>query len=285
MSTDNDTVPAAETDNAEPKSPSIAELIETRHQALPDHERHLEIGETHQTPAPAPEPVKEAAPAADSAQPAPKAETPPDPAAKPEKEQPFWYRKEIEKERKARQAAERELEQARRQPAPQPQRQATEEDDPDRPLTRREVDAIRAQDALIGRLERSEDRFVDKHGEETFEKTRDWLATRPDIEEWALKQRDSWGAAFSQYRKEELAAEIGEDPAAWREKERLRIREELLAEQADRDQHQPAQRTAPQMRSPPPPPASTARSAAPRDEQGRFAGPADIRSLTKNKFG
>jgi hypothetical protein len=264
---DIDTAPAAETEIAESAPPSISELIAERHQTLPDHEGHLEVGEDpDDEPAPAAAAVAKTAPAPGAeAAPAAKVETPVDPAAKPEKEQPFWYRKEIEKERKARQQAERELEAARRQ-APQPQRQPGEEDDPHRPLTRAELEAYRQHDALIGRLERSEERFVDKLGEETFEKTRDWLATRPDIEEWALKQRDPWASAHSQYRKEELAAEIGEDPKAWQEKERQRIRDEVRAEMEAEASGQPAPtRQAPQMRAPPPAPASTARAAAPRD--------------------
>jgi hypothetical protein len=120
-----DTAPAAETENAEPAS--IADLVAERHQALPDHEAHKEVGEDpDDEPAPAaavaaktaPAPVAEAAPAA-------KVETPVDPAAKPETEQPFWYRKEIEKERKARQAGRARAADlaAQRQPAPQQQRQ------------------------------------------------------------------------------------------------------------------------------------------------------------------
>lgn len=277
-----DTAPAAETESAEPAS--ISSLIEERHQPLPDHEAHREVGEEDEpAPAaavvvkPAPTPVVEAAPAA-------KVETI-DPAAKPEAEQPFWYRKEIEKERKARQAAERraaDLEQ--RQPPRQPAPAAGgEQEDPERPLTRAELEFYRQRDALVGRLERSEERFVDKLGEETFEATREWLATRPDIEEWALKQRNPWQAAHGQFTKEKLAAEIGDNPDAWREAERQRIRDELRAEMDAESQHQPARRDPPQMRPALPAAASTARSAAPRDDSGRFA-PAPLSSLTKHRF-
>jgi hypothetical protein len=281
-----DTAPAAETENAEPAS--IADLVSERHQALPDHEAHKEVGEDpDDEPAPAAAPAAKTAPApVAEAAPAAKVETPVDPATKPETEQPFWYRKEIEKERRARQAAERraaDLEQ--RQPAPQQRQEpAGEGDDPERPLTRAELEFYRQRDALVGRLERSEERFVDKLGEETFEATREWLTTRPDIEEWALKQRDPWRAAHSQFTKEKLAAEIGEDPNAWREAERERMRQELRAEMDAEAQHIPARRDPPQMRSAPPAAASTARSAAPRDDSGRFA-PAPLTSLTKNKFG
>lgn len=259
-----DTAPAAETENAElPES-----LLGDHHQGT----REVPEGRTDDEALAA---LAAQAPAA--ATPEPKV----DPAAKPEAEQPFWYRKEIEKERKARQAAERRASELERQPAPRAP--TGEQDDPDRPLTRAELNMYRERDALIGRLERSEERFVDKLGEETFEATREWLATRPDIEEWALKQRDPWKSAHSQFQKEKLASEIGEDPNAWREAERERIRQELIAEQQqERPAPQPA--AAPQMRSAPPAPASTARSAAPRDTSGRFAGPSPIGALSKNKF-
>lgn len=263
MSTDNDTAPAAETERAEP----LSTLTSDGHEAI------RQVGED-----PPAAPAAQAAPAT----PAPVAETKVDPAAKPEAEQPFWYRKEIAKEREAKKALERELAQER---ARAPQREAGPEDDPNRPLTRAELEAYRNHDALIGRLERSEERFVDKLGEETFDATKEWLATRPDIEEWALKQRDPWKAAHSQFTKEKLAAEIGEDPTAWRAAEKERLRQELRAEMdAERDQHTPARRDPPQMRSAPPAPSSTVRSAAPRDDAGRFAGPAPIGALSKHKF-
>lgn len=276
-----DTAPAAETESAEPAS--ISSLIEERHQPLPDHEAHREVGdEDEPAPAaaavakPAPAPVAEAAPAA-------KVETI-DPAAKPEAEQPFWYRKEAKRLKDRAEAAERELAAARRQPAPQERREpAGEQEDPERPLTRAELEFYRQRDALVGRLERSEERFVDKFGEETFEATREWLATRPDIEEWALKQRNPWQAAHGQFTKEKLAAEIGDNPDAWREAERQRIRDELRAEMDAESQHQPARRDPPQMRPALPAAASTARSAAPRDDSGRFA-PAPLSSLTKHRF-
>ncbi len=294
MSTTDDTVPAAETDSAEFKP--FADVLAERHQAQPAHEPHREVGESAEEPDPAPAaaaPAAPAAPAAAAAAPvapaaapaAPAAETPPvDPATKPENEQPFWYRKEIKREREARQAAERQLAQLRGGPPPNAAAPAGPSDeDLDRPLTRRELMMEQERSALIGRLERSEDRLVDKHGEDTFESVREWLATRPDIEEWALKQRDPWAAAHSQFNKERLASEIGEDPNAWREAERERIRAEILAEQTPGGPRPPqAPAAAPQMRSAPPAPASQARSAAPRDESGRFTGPAPLK--TRNNF-
>lgn len=266
MSTTDDTVPAAETDNAELSTTSVSDALGgERHQGT------RQVGLDDDAPA--------AAAAAPETPAAPVAEMAPDPATKPVAEQPFWYRKEIEKERKARQAAERALEQTHRQQPPQ--RQPTVDDDPERPLTRAELVMFNDRQRLIDRLERSEEGFIDKLGEEVFEQTREWLATRPDIEEWALKQRNPWKAAHSQFQKEKLASEIGEDPSAWREAERARIRQELLAEMET--ERAPAPTAAPQMRPAPPVAASTARAAAPRDNSGRFTGPAPLGATFKHK--
>lgn len=195
--------------------------------------------------------------------PAPEAATPATapavtPEAKPEAEQPFWYRKQIEKERKERQRLERELEQAR-QSAPQAQLPDPRQD----PVSYFETQRV------MDRLERSEDRFVDKHGEQELDSVKDWLTTRPDIEAWAIQQRHPWAAAHQQYQREKLSAEIGDDPNAWREQERARLREELQAEFA----------ASPPMAQPRPhipAPASGQRSAAPRNSTGQFTGPTPL---------
>jgi hypothetical protein len=294
-----DTAPAAETENAEPAS--IADLVAERHQALPDHEAHKEVGEDpDDEPAPAaavvaktaPAPVAPAAPAA--AAPAAPAATDFDALAKDPKFQewmqpklPKWARESI-KEKNA------ELERARNapMPAPQPRPAAPQAEMPNpaedpqgyHDAVSRDFNARMQRFEMVQTLRLSERFAVQQHGTEKFEDCRAWLSTKPDIEAWALQQPDPWGAAFTQYTREQLAEEIGDDPNAWREKERQRLREEILAEQAERDQHIPARAQAPQMRSAPPAPASTARSAAPRDDSGRFA-PAPLTSLTKNKFG
>lgn len=207
----------------------------------------------------------------------------PDLAAKPEAQQPFWYRKEIEKERKARQALERELETLRgrpAQPAHQPQGAPDPLESPDQ--FSGYIEQRLETQRLVDRLERSEERLSDKLGDAVVDEVREWLTTRPDLEQWAMGQRDPWKAAHQQFTKEKLASEIGEDPNAWREAERTRIRQELEAEMGRDPQPAPAARPAMNPRAAPPPPSSTVRSAAPRDETtGRFAGPTPLKSAFK----
>lgn len=184
------------------------------------------------------------------------------PETKPEAEQPFWYRKrlkEIEQRAKAAEQRAQELESRQAQPQlPDPRQD---------PVSYFETQRV------MDRLERSEDRFVDKHGEPELEAVKDWLATRPDIEAWAIQQRHPWASAHQQYQREKLSAEIGDDPNAWRESERERLRAEILAEM-------PSAPMAPQ-RPTIPAPASGQRSTAPRGGDGRFAGPTPLGSILK----
>jgi hypothetical protein len=293
-----DTAPAAETENAEPAS--IADLVAERHQALPDHEAHKEVGEDPDDE-PAPAAAGVARPAAPAAPAAPVAAAPAAPAATPapaapdpvdDPKSPRWFREEMRRQRDANARLSRELQQRNDNPPPQPRPAAPQAELPNpaedpqgyHDAVSRDFNARMQRFELVQTLRLSERFAVQQHGTEKFEDCRAWLSTKPDIEAWALQQPDPWGAAFTQYTREQLAEEIGDDPNAWREKERQRLREEILAEQAERDQHIPARAQAPQMRSAPPAAASTARSAAPRDDSGRFA-PAPLTSLTKNKFG
>lgn len=270
---DVDAAPAAEIEIAE--SAPLSEVLSGDR-----HERTREVGEVDA-------PVVAAATAAVADAPVIAAPALPpvvDPATKPEAEQPFWFRQEAKKLRQRAEAAEREL-QTTRQRGPQPEPQS--EDERNRPVTLAEVQYYQQQERMIAKVEYLGEAFSDKHGEETFEELREWLLSKknPDgtnpMESWALAQRNPWTAAYQQYQREHLASEIGDDPNAWREKERQRLRDEILAEQ---QAERPAPATAPTMQRPPPPaPASTARAAAPRDDSGRFTGPAPISQVFKHK--
>jgi|GEM_PF-3803183 len=212
--------------------------------------------------APPPEMTDASAPQTTDAAPQPEAAA--KPAGKEDgKDHPFWYRKEIEKERKEKAALRRELEAARSQ--------ATA---PNLPDPTQDPRAYFETQRVIDRLERSEDRFIDKHGEPELESVKEWLTTRPDIEEWAIQQRHPWAAAHQQYQREKLSAEIGDDPNTWREKERQRIRDELIAEMGEGETGAMTASPAPRL----PQSAASVRSANPR-------GPIEKKSPFTHKFG
>lgn len=282
-----DTPPAGEIDTAETGATSLSDIFADRHQPQSVHEPHREVGA-----APQEEPAPAAAP--ESAQPAPKAATTPaapagdpDPATDPKA--PKWYREHMRKVN-GELAALRASTAAPQAPAPQPRPAApaatlpNPAEDPQgyHDAVQRGLSSQFQRFQLETTLNFSERFLRQQHGAEAFEETKAWLSTKPDIEAWAIQQPDPWAAAYTQYTREKIADEIGDDPAAYRK----RIEEEIRAEyearsQARQDQHIPA--SAPQMRSAPPAPASTARSAAPRDPQtGQFTGPAPLK--TRNKF-
>lgn len=191
------------------------------------------------------------------------------PEAKPEKEQPFWYRKEIEKERKRAADLERRLQEAE-----------SRREQPQAPDPRQDPVAHFEQMRIIDKLERSEDLFIDKHGEDELESVKDWLKTRPDIEARAIEQRRPWPYAHEQYKLARLREEIGDDPAGWQARKEKEIEERLMAKMSgDGLEPNPAMTPSP-LRIPAP--ASSARSAP---AKGGYAGPAPLSDLGKNKFG
>lgn len=214
---------------------------------------------------PGDEPAPEPAPAAAA----------PEPAAPQE---PFYYRKALRNLEKSIASKERELEEYRarlesQQPAP-----AAAPDPYEDPQGYQAAVEQRVQQANFAlRLEFSETRARDKFGDEAWEETNDWLRTRPDVAQWAASQRDPCGAAVQIYQREKLAAEIGDNPDQWREKERERIRQEVLAEVQT-----PAQPAANTITRPIiPGPGSQARSAAPKSA---WTGPTPVSAALKNSF-
>lgn len=285
-----DTAPAAETDIAE-SPPSISDLLTERHKPQASHEAHREVGDEPAdealaalaAKAPKPEPTA-AAPAA--AAPAAPAEI--DPATDPKA--PKWYRDHMAKTNRELAALRAERAAPAPQPAPRPAAPPAELPNPAtdpqgyHDAIQRRLSNEMQQFQLITTLNMSERFARQARGAEKFEECKAWLSTKPDIEAWAIQQPDPWAAAFTQYTREQLAEEIGDDPNAWRESERQRLRDEIRAEmQADQGGQPAPARQPPQMRAAPPAPASTARAAAPRDESGRFA-PAPLNGVFKNKF-
>lgn len=258
------------------------------------HEAHQEAGsQPAPTLEPKPAPVAETAttqaapapPPAPAAQPAP--QTPIDPAAAPEQQQPFWYRQAIKKEKERAATLERQLAelqsrspQAAPEPAPDPYEDPQGYDERVqqhiRMLEHKQNVAISERFARL------------KHGDQTWDETHEWLETRPDMVAWARQQPDPCEAAITAFKRERLASEIGDDPAKWREAERQKmlqdpeIRAQILAEMGAAPAPAPQTPNTPQ-RPPPPPAASEARSAAPRGGDTSFAGPTPMGNLL-NQF-
>lgn len=195
------------------------------------------------------------------------ADTPPkDPekAAKPKEDRgPKWYREGIERANREAAEARRKAEELERR-LQQGQPQAPQYVDPiaDPQAFYQTFEQRMQQVQLVQRLEFSEMRAADKHGPDVVDETRAWLTTRPDMEQWAMSQRDPWNAAIAEFKKIKLAEEIGDDPNAWRESERERLRRELM-EEMQFSAPEPTMRP----RTSIPAPASASRSASPRGNQ------------------
>jgi hypothetical protein len=197
--------------------------------------------------------------------------------------EPFWYRQEMRKEKHRREALERENEQLR-VAVSQPQYLADEPDLPDpnedpygyAAALQWEVQAQLQSLAFQQNLAISERFARQQHGDDQFNEANDWLHTRPDVVEWAQGQSDPWGAAIAVYAREKLAAEIGDSPEQWRERERERLRAEILADAQSGHAGDITQR--PLI----PGPGSQARSAAPR--AGAWTGPTPLAGALKNSF-
>lgn len=269
---DTQTPPAGEQEAASTAPTSLTEALSF---APSEAAAGFEVGATGDEAAPAA--LATAAPAEAPSAPAATTSAPAAPAGE-EAKAPKWYRDHMAVVNRERAAEKAEVERLRAiQPAPTRQPEANQLPDPlEDPQAyavalqgqfRNEFQAFQLQTTL-----QLSERFArQQHGTENFEECRAWLSTKPDIEAWAIQQPDPWSAAFTQYQRDRLAEEIGDDPAAYKE----RLRQEFLAEQAAAAQTQQAP-VAPTMRAAPPPPSSSVRSAAPRDGGGRFTGPTPL---------
>lgn len=263
------------------------------------HEREVEPFVEPEPPAPAPEPAPEPAPAGDGTtpQPEPAAAAPPAaelaPAANPQPDgdqpapnEPFWYRRTIKGKDQRIKELERQLAERPGAQAPQPEPQAGEPGYLD-PVVRQHLDQI----ATTNRLDVSERFSRLQHGA-MVDEALDWVEQRPDIAQWAMNQSDPYEALVGHYKREKLASEIGDDPEAWRQRERDRLREELRAELAGQPQNrlQPAPNNPSPTPNPAPPaprmpaPASLETSAPPKGEAAVWSGPTPLAAATKNSF-
>lgn len=202
--------------------------------------------------------------------------------------EPFWYRKTLKEKDRQLKDRDRELEILRqrvgsppdqRQPGPAAPSLPDPLDDPNgyQGGILQVVEERIARAAFDQRLALSEHTARQKHGDELTDEADAWLSTRPDVAEWAARQPSPWLAAIQTYQREKLASEIGDDPNAWREAERERLRQELLAEMTPAN---PGGNMNP--RPVIPQPAATVRNAAPRSA---WTGPAPLSEIGKNNFG
>lgn len=145
-------------------------------------------------------------------------------------QEPFWYRKTLREYEKKNKALEKQLEQVKQaQEQAYPQHHVPDlYEDPQG--FQQAMMAQMQQFAVNQRLDQSEWRARDRHGDELVDEVLAWAETRPDIAQWSLSQRDPYAAAIQVYQRERLAAEIGDNPEVWRQKERERLRQEILNE-------------------------------------------------------
>jgi hypothetical protein len=296
------------TEQGAPSSPTIDEILDPSfnadamdHGGFKDGDQH-DDGLTPQNPeidegtngkviddepAPAPaaaEKTPTPAPAAADQAPAPK-----------EPNEPFWYRKALKDQANNQKALEARLADQQRRLDELTQGGQQQERSGFDPVT--DPDAFsadldrRINAATFGVTLRFSERMARKeHGDALWEEANDWLATEDGkpIAVAAARHPDPCGYAVAEYQKAKLAAEIGDDPAKWREAERQKLKDELLAELRAEGQdapgappENPARKPAPRI----PGPASTQRSESQRGGAGAWKGPAPLASLTRNNFG
>lgn len=185
----------------------------------------------------------------------------PEPKA-PEAKDPKWFRDAIKAREDRARAAERERDELRartERAAPAPESLTPQ--------------AMFERQQVAFNISISE-RFARREHGALFDEAKVWLETRPDIEAWATQQPDPWESAISLYRREKMAEEIGDDPESWREKERAKIRDQLLAEMGEPGAGEMTAAPVPRL----PQSAASVRSAAPR-------GPIEKKSPFTHKFG
>lgn len=127
------------------------------------------------------------------------------------------------------------------------------------------------QRLLNERIQFSERFARSQYGEEMWEQTNGWLMTQPDgFRQQFLQSSDPCGDAVKAFKRHQAMQEIGDDPAAYRERLEAEIRERVLAEMQPAAPQQPSQ--------PKPSNFASARSAGKRTGPS-WAGPTPLSSI------
>ena len=87
------------------------------------------------------------------------------------------------------------------------------------------------QAAFNARLDMSEGSARDQYGDDVVESALA-AAQQAGTARQFLGEKHPWGAMVKWHQRQQKMAEIGDDPDAWRERERERLRQEIMAEQA-----------------------------------------------------
>lgn len=145
---------------------------------------------------------------------------------------PGWYRKTLHGYQKQIDDLKKQVE-AQQAPPQQRQEEAPAEapdpfDDPEG--FRQHVLGEAKMVAYRTRMETLADIYIGKHGEGSWDELTAWVSTRPDIVQQSHQHPNPYEWALGQLNREKVASEVGEDPKAWRDAEREKIREEVLAE-------------------------------------------------------
>ncbi|MFV1536945.1 hypothetical protein [Phaeobacter sp. JH204B] len=199
-------------------------------------------GDAPQTPEVTPEATPEAPEAVEAATPEPAPVTEPEPA---KADAPEMVPVSVVSDLRA-QLRELKLQQQQQPPAPQPK--PPEFIDPEgMGYMQQQVQGM-AQEV---KLNFSEEMTRQQHGDETVDAAlaafKAQAGTNPALHQAILAERSPWGAMVKWHQQQQVAQEVGNDPAAYREKLEKEIRAKIEAELVTKQAQEKAAQAAPSM--------------------------------------
>ena len=137
-------------------------------------------------------------------------------------------------EREKRQKYERELEEMRRwrQQVEGQQRQPSFRDNPEAVLS--QMQQQQEQRLVAEKLKQSRFMAEREFGKDTVDEAYKYFDEHPQESQALLNEPSPFHAAVEHYKRQKLLQEVGSDPEAWREKERERLKKELMSESAQK---------------------------------------------------